>query len=580
MSDFTAGRQVGRAGTHPAAGTLPVMVLLAALAALPAGLAMIRTVPIGAMYWDLLIYFDAANRIFDGQVPNRDFFPPVGPLGYWLFAGGLKLFPNAQPLLLVDWSLLAVTGPLMALVVADVGARSRAAAFALLLPFLFFSLLPFDVENFSAFPGVDGFGIYNRQAARILYVLASALVFCEGTRRMGVVVAGAMLALFLTKITGFIAGGLLCALAFVAGRVRLSTTVAAVLAFAGALMLLEAQTGVVGAYLRDIEMLVVMNQGGILGRFLQAASVHFGVLLPCLLLTGTLAALGARPLIGETLALARRPSLPALAALLDQPICWLAVSAFAALFYETQNTGSQAFIFAWPALLLTLSRAGVWQGWRTAVVIALVAACSLPTLMNLVERCGRSAVGALKYERLETANLGTVGAVTQRGELMRHADTLLDAYVRNPGFYRGFAEMGQLPSFQMFAEPDYQIAFLKTLDEAVGAIDLYETANGTRFETVMNLGFVNPFPFLLDRHAPKAISIGADPFRTVPPPNEAVAAAVRATDLALYSKCPETAANRDLLKLYEPFLTDHSRVSLGRCWDGFVRNGLLRTVGN
>lgn len=39
------------------------------------------------MYWDLYIYFDTANRIFNEQVPNVDFFTPVGPLGYWLFAG-------------------------------------------------------------------------------------------------------------------------------------------------------------------------------------------------------------------------------------------------------------------------------------------------------------------------------------------------------------------------------------------------------------------------------------------------------------------------------------------------------------
>lgn len=39
-------------------------------------------VPIGPMYWDSYIYFDAAQRIRTGQVPNVDFSTPVGPLGY------------------------------------------------------------------------------------------------------------------------------------------------------------------------------------------------------------------------------------------------------------------------------------------------------------------------------------------------------------------------------------------------------------------------------------------------------------------------------------------------------------------
>src|SRR5689334_1005023 len=76
--------------------------------------------PIGPMYWDVYIYYDAANRIVDGQVPSVDFFAPVGPLGYYLFTGWLKLFPDAQPTLLAHWSLLAVTAPLMAAVVRDV----------------------------------------------------------------------------------------------------------------------------------------------------------------------------------------------------------------------------------------------------------------------------------------------------------------------------------------------------------------------------------------------------------------------------------------------------------------------------
>ena len=151
-------------------------------------LALPVSVPVGPMYWDVLIYYDAANRIFGGQVPSVDFFAPVGPLGYYLFAGWLYVFPNGQPVLLAHWSLLAVTAPLMALVVADVDRRARTTAFALLIPFLIFALLPFNTREFYPFPGSDGFGIYNRQCCQLLYVLVAAIAFMRSQKLLAAIV--------------------------------------------------------------------------------------------------------------------------------------------------------------------------------------------------------------------------------------------------------------------------------------------------------------------------------------------------------------------------------------------------------
>ena len=205
------------------------------------------TLPIGPFYWDLFIYFDAANRIFSGQVPAVDFFTPVGPLGYWLFAGFVKLFPQGQPLLVAQWSLMLVTAPLFAAVLADVDRRSRATALALLVPFLVFSVLPFNVEDYYAYPGVDGFGIYNRQVCQLLYVLTAALVFVQGQKTLLATIAGTVLALFLVKVTGFVAAAGLCAFAFAAGRVALRTALLAALLFVASLGVAEAGFGLVSA---------------------------------------------------------------------------------------------------------------------------------------------------------------------------------------------------------------------------------------------------------------------------------------------------------------------------------------------
>lgn len=552
-----------------------VCVGLAALLTLP------MTLPIGAFYWDLYIYFDAANRIFDGQVPAVDFFTPVGPLGYWLFALFLKLFPAGQPLLLAQWSLLPVTMPLFALVAADIDRRSRPMALALLVPFLVFSILPFNVEEFYAFPAVDGFGIYNRQVSQLLYVLVAALVFVESRRAMFVAVTGTMLALFLVKITGFVAAVPLCAFGLAAGRVAPRTAVAAALVFLAVLGALEASLGVVSAYLADIGQLLVKNEASLLPRFLQAASIHFTRFAPLALLTGTLFVLTLRETAGAARALGRAPGAGRLAVFLDRDVFWLGLAVICGLFFETQNTGGQAFIFVWPVLLRLLARCGRWQGRRLVLVLALVAASSLPTLLQIVHRAARASVGQLQYVELVHERLGILGAVSQRTEIMTHAAIMRRAYREFPEPWAFLARNRQLPSLTLYSEPDFHLTWLMAVDEAVGAIEAYEAANGVRFGTIMALAFANPFPWLLDRQAPRHIAIGADPFRAVPDPDAGVLDSVKGTDLLLYPLCPLTDAGQTLLALYGPGLGGHARIRLSPCWDAYVRTGVpaLKTEG-
>ena len=82
----------------------------------------------------------------------------------------------------------------------------------------------------------------------------------------------------------------------------------------------------------------------------------------------------------------------------------------------------------------------------------------------------------------------------------------------------------------------------------------------------------------MDRHAPRLIAIGADPYRAVPNPGPAVLAAVSAADLILYPKCPVTAANIRLTDLYRPGLEHHTKIALSPCWDAYVRDALPRTA--
>ncbi|EKF20929.1 hypothetical protein NA2_01085 [Nitratireductor pacificus pht-3B] len=560
---------------HPTAAkrharlTSPLALLCLAALAMATILLLPINVPIGPMYWDLFIYFDAANRLLSGQVPATDFFAPVGPLGYYLFAGGLKLFPNAQPLLLVHWSLFAVTAPLMALALWQVDGRSRGTALALLLPFLAFAILPFNTREFYPFPGSDGFAVYNRQVCQLLYALIVALVYLRDQRLLLVSIVAGMTALFLTKITGFAAGGLLCAFAFAAGRVRLRTAIAAALIFLAILGALELWNGITLNYLDDILTLVLMNEGSLLPRFLQAASHTFGIVVPAgLLALFTLY----RDRAALAVTLRTPPRLAAVARFLDHDAFWIVAVLLAGIFFETQNTGSQALIFIWPVLLPVLLRLWRSDAPRGVVVtaVALAAAAALPPLVNTAERAARTYVGALKNVSMPGDNLKTLGRLNMRPEVLARAEKMLSFYARHRETYADFIRIQELPAYVFYSEFDFQVAHLMAIDDAIGAIRALEEEQGVTFETVMNLNFVNPFPWLLDRQAPRHVSIGADPTRTVPAPDAEALEAVRETDLILHPTCPLTTANADLLALYAPAMQDHQKIALNDCFDAYL----------
>ncbi|RIY01840.1 hypothetical protein D3218_05790 [Aureimonas flava] len=565
-------------GVRPATAVLsPVVIGLAVTAVCALLLSLPLSLPIGPMYWDVVVFVDGGWRVLTGQTPSVDFFAPVGPLGYWLFAAGLELFPRAQPVLLAQWMLLPVSLAGLLPVLARIDRRSRRLALALLVPFLVFQLLPTNFEQFSSYPSVDGFGIYNRHATQLLYVLTVALVFERRQRMLLFVIAWTCLALFLSKITGFLSAGILCAFAFAAGRVRLGTALGALLGFGLVLAGLEATLGVVSAYIRDIAALVGMNEGVLASRFVQAASIHFGIFAAGSLLVAALLLADRGPIATDALALVRQPLRPARwSALLDRDVAWLGVALLAGLSFETQNTGGQAFIFVWPVLVRILCDASRHSSRMTATVLVLAAAVAMPPLVNVLHRTARALVGQALYVKVPAENLRALDSVTQRPELVDRAERMIENYVAFPQTYEALAEQGQLPIFSLYSELDFQAAWLIAANEAVEAIRAFETANGVRFETIMSLNFVNPFPYALERKGTPRIAIGADPFRAVPPPDARTIEAVRRTDLVLLPLCPITMANQKIQSIYAEGLSDRVAMPLSRCWTAYVRPGLLR----
>ncbi|MBL8584113.1 MAG: hypothetical protein JNL61_18040 [Rhizobiaceae bacterium] len=553
----------------------PPWVLAATIAVLLALLLLPLRLPLGGMYWDLFVYFDGAQRVLLGQMPSADFYAPVGPLGYYLFAGGVSLFSHAQPLLLVQWCMIVVTAPVMFVVLRDVGQRSQADAWALLVPYLAFSLLPFNSISVSVYPGVDGFGIYNRHESYLLYVLACALMFIRAPSRMLLVLAWLMPALFLVKITGFAVAVVLCAFAFVAGRISLRTALSAVAAFVVILGALQVATGMVSAYASDILALLGENRGTLLPRFATVASQNFGLLAPGFLLAALLFAIDVTELRRNGAAVLRKSGpFTALSWLLDRDWMWLAVLLIGGMAFETQNTGSQSFLMAWPALYLALKRAWSMPAGARVPIFLLVAFAAVPTASDLLHRSARAAAAELGNTPLQSRYLGTMGAVSAKQEFFDQAAREREYFVA----YRGDpvpAPIEDTSSHRPFSEIDFQLQFLQNVDEATGMILDYENANALRFQSILTLDFINPFPWLLDRDAPRHVSIGAVPDRTARPLDDRMRAAIDATDLILVPRCTATGLSRGLFALYSEAFADHRKVSLTGCYDGYIRPGLL-----
>ncbi|MEZ5780959.1 MAG: hypothetical protein R3D70_04820 [Rhizobiaceae bacterium] len=552
--------------------TSPLVILVIALVAVCLILSLPLSVPIGPMYWDVYIYYDAANRIFSGQVPALDFFAPVGPLGYYLFAGWLSMFPNGQPALMAHWSLLAVSAPLMALVIWDVGSRSRAIALALLVPFLIFALLPFNVREFYPFPGSDAFGVYNRQICQMLYVLMAGIMFARDRRLLTVVITLVMTAMFFLKITGFVAGGIIAAYALLAGRVSLRSALVSSFAFVAILGAIELTTGEVSVYIHDILLLVKMNSGTLVPRLLQSASLNFGILAP----TGILALLllwSDRQGLWKKAAngLGKR-NIAEAASFLDSTALWLLVALFAGILFESQNTGSQALIFLWPVILTVLMQVGplIARPALFVAIVGLAATVTIPSMVAVAEQATRAYVGAAKNIRMTSSNLKTLGNVSMRPEVATRVERMLKIYPEHQDFYNDMALAGELPAPMLYSDFDFQIAYLTITDQAVEAIRKLEAAKGIRFETMGSLNFVNPFPWLMDRTAPLYVSIGADPLRTVPDASAREQEVMRSTDIVLYPTCPSTLANVMLYDMYAASLSGHSRVKLTECYDAFI----------
>jgi hypothetical protein len=547
--------------------TSPFLWLLAAAAIAAVVLHFPIRLPLGSNYWDIFTYTDSAYRMRLGQIPHVDFFVPVGALGYALLDLVQRIFPQAHTLLAVHLSLMLLTLPAMMVVAGFADRRSRVEALALVVPFLIFSLLPFNTLELYPSPGFDGHGNYNRHGAILLMVMASAVLFIDNRRVASWIAVFMLAALFMTKITGFLVGVVILVHALFAGRVSLRGMIEAALVIAVALGVVEWRWGMISAYVVDIVTLVRSNTHFLLPRILTVLSTKFGVIAPAVVLI--LCVMWRER--EHVFAFLRRPGLVSIGRLADTDSAWLASLLAVGIVYETQNTGSQEFIMMWPAILRLFRKIAVPFGRAELALLTIVAAIALPTPVQIIHRAARAVASAPAYQPLPTPTLGPTARLSVKPDILNHAREMMGHYADNRASFEAIAKRGILPSYIMFNEPDFHASWMMTVEEAAQALLAYERANNIRFERTYTLDFTDPLTIALGRIPPMEVSIGNDPTRTLMALNERAKAEIASLDAILVPKCPVTTARNNIRKAYEPYIAGRRTVELTSCFDMLLK---------
>lgn len=203
---------------------------------------------------DHLIFFDGADRVLNGQLPNRDFHTPLGPLNYLLPALGYGLSGTLGGMMPVATAIFTVALlPLLLYVCRSRLPHAFALAFGLYI--LILTIAPVHVGDTLPLPTFAVF--YNRWGYAVLSLLFLFLLprkdGAGSDRRDIAVMAACVLLLFYLKISYAAVAG-----AFVAGLVAFPHTrriaLWSGLAVALSMAVVELFWSGTGEYLEDIVM--------------------------------------------------------------------------------------------------------------------------------------------------------------------------------------------------------------------------------------------------------------------------------------------------------------------------------------
>lgn len=526
-------------------------------------------IPAGLYATDYVFLAEGARRIALGQVPHVDYSAPVGPLMFALTALARKLpflGPDVLVLHVLMWVVVAVPAAAVALRL-----RSPAMALGFLAIAALTTLSPFNIEETAGACDLNYNGIYNRHGAALLFVtFVAGFAPARSPVRDGLLFAFLLAAMLLTKVTYGVAGAAFLATACLFSAARLPALAVAVAIVALAAALLEASTGMVSGYGRDLAEIGRLNSSRIVA-FLWAA-FWAGTLV---ILTGfaLVAAIATGPL-AQAYALLRRNATSEAIRSLETPA--LAVACLAlTVWTESQSTGGPGLV----GLSALAFAPGLMEGrWRTGkVALAAAVVClTVGALADQVLRRGWCLVAAApSYETHPAVSALVPGMRVPPGRLVAaeltarlwrdHRPLADEAYGR--GFDFHLESHGAPVSFVANAILAHEAA------ERLRALGL-----DRNLSHVMTLDFVDDFTPLLDLPPPPGTKLALDPFRTIGELSKTEAAAYLApVDAAFERTCATPLYFVQIAGFFRSALEDAFKpVVLTPCWTVHLRTGPQR----
>ncbi|AKI00842.1 hypothetical protein IMCC20628_02138 [Hoeflea sp. IMCC20628] len=507
--------------------------------------------PLGGELLDTYNYIDGAYRLSVGQQIYTDIHAPVGPLNYLLFDLLSSLFPHGNVALTIQWCRMLITVPMFAVICWFALERGPVGAFALLLPFLLFSILPLNIMSWNAFPGVEGFAYYNRHSAVLLYLLVATLFFVRSHPTLIGLISALLLTLAFIKMNGFAVAGLILAMAVVSHRIGVATSMIIAAICLGLVAGLELLSGSVSAYLQSVMRLFANNEMVLLSNLVTTVSARFDVIFAATLLSAYLFA--CRYWGGSNLLAVFDSDHPLTPSpnRLDQDWLWLLALIIADALFESQNFGGAAFVSVWPFLLVLFLATAPQRRAQLSPLIVLIALVSLPTVTKMLHSTARAAATSVRDASIETENLPPSMSFSAKVLTVEAAEKARPVMAEGRDTYEGYARFNILPTYWLYFDHRFQVTVLKTMDEVIEAIREREARLDRHYEVIDLRDFANPIAAVMGRTPAKGVSIGGDPYRTVLPLTGEEAEALSQTDIVLLPTCPVTAARKKLLSDYQ-----------------------------
>lgn len=486
---------------------------------------------------DVLIFFDGAQRVLDGQSPNRDFHTPLGLLAYLLPAyglwasgslGGMMPFATAAFCTLFLPMLIYVCASRLPLVYATIFAVS---ALALVVgPASIGDALP----SFAMFYNRWGYGLL-----AILFLLI--LPQQRGRPRIwaDAIVAGLVLLLtFYLKISYFAIAAGFTAMLLLFPDLRRIAALALLIAVAG-IGLIHVFWGGTLTYLEDIRMAGSVT-GALRASLLGVIRMTVGnaaMILPFLMVIG--------------LAVARSVALPALLLSL--------VMAGAGLLLVIQNHQGVGMMTLVPAVIVAAvapPRAGhVGKGMQAVASLLLVATLALPPAALAIQSILMHSLMALRGGDSREYVAEIDGFMAQEVSRPASGETGFDTI--RQAYRAGAADLDMLKLMrggalrQVLAQPEY----LWTLEDGARLLREDPRLAGK----VFTLDMANPLNALAGRSAPRGLDSWYHAGRTFNGETHRTPEEVFAdVDVILVPKAPVDPASHALLaRLYGGYIDRH-----------------------